>query len=253
MIDALARGLYVLEYLARHDGRPVLLREVVAGTGIVKPNAARILQTLTELGYVKKPGPRQGYLLGPMSHALGQGGVCERQLQRLATPLVEGLAEELGEAVALAVVQRGRRHVLCLANGHSDIQIRHDPGPLDDLYRTATGRLLMAWMSDEELRAYLAAHGLPGREWDGIRRREDLQRHLEAIRNSDEPVDASDAVLVRLALPVRRRGKVVATLGLAALVSTFTDARRRKCVSRLRATARRLARATETETTDATA
>lgn len=240
MIDVLFRGLHILEYLARREGRPALLREIVADTGIIKPNAARLLQTLTQLGYVEKPGPRQGYVLGPMSYALGQGGVCEWRLQALAEPVIERAARELGEHLVLATMQRGQRQVLCLASGHSDIQIRQDRQPRDDSYRTATGRLLLAWMPEAELQAHVEKHGLPGEKWDNINSAEDMAQHLEAIRTAEEPVDATGAVLVRKAVPVWRDAKVVAALGLAAPVSTFTGEHRATCLRRLEETATQL-------------
>ena len=95
MIAVLEKTFEILELLNASGTQPMMLKEIVELSGINQPTCARILQNLSELGYAKKFGPRQGYVIGPMSEALGSGQTRWSRWGQLAAPLIEQLAKNI--------------------------------------------------------------------------------------------------------------------------------------------------------------
>lgn len=241
MIAVLTKTFEILELLSAADGKPLMLRQLVEQTGINQPTCARILQDLVKLGYASKFGPRHGYVIGPMAKALGDGEPWYKRWGRIAEPLITQLAIDLGEHAALAILHRNKRHVLTRHSANSVISVRGADAFEDDLYTTVTGRLLLAHADQSVLDVFIARYGLPGKAWDNIRSRKQLDQALEHIReHPDDAVIQIGPVLAIMALPVIRDGKVIAALGMAAPTSTFGPRQQKQALKRGRQTAGKL-------------
>ncbi|NLC56499.1 MAG: helix-turn-helix domain-containing protein [Armatimonadetes bacterium] len=236
-IQAIRRALDVLEILAREPDVPQPLGEIAAQAELNAATCARILQTLVAAGYVEQVAPRKGYLLGPMAYALGARGPYRKDLVRAAEPLLTALAQAVQETVLLAALRRGRRVLLCQVEGDQTVQVRSDRLQCYDPYQSATGRLLLAYLPEEELEEFLRQQGLPGAAWPEANTEADLREALARIAEAGHLIRVTEAHVVGIAYPVWSRNTVVAALGLYLPEHRFAGAHRERILSAMADTA----------------
>jgi DNA-binding IclR family transcriptional regulator len=146
------------------------------------------------------------------------------------------LAGEVRETVLLATMERGKRSILCQVNGNEVFQIRDQFLLRQDVYRTATGRLLLAHLSPEELRSFVAGNGLPGEgQWPEAASKVKLAAALERIRSEGKVITLAD--LVGVAFPIFESGRVVAALGLFLPRERFKREHRNRILKQMAGTA----------------
>ena len=242
MIQVLHKAFDILESLAADADRPRGLGQIAGELGLNQATCANILKTLVRRGYAEQVAPKKGYLLGPMSYSLAGSRPYRRDLLKAAEPLMAELAKEVRETVLLVALHQGKRFILCEARGDQDLQVRSDIISSDDVYETATGRLLLAHLSPEKLRTFVTMRGLPGAVWPEARRRTGLTRALEGIREHGKVVDVSKAQVAAAAFPIRDGETIVAALGLYLPRFRFKGAHRKRVLAGLEDTATRINR-----------
>ena len=236
MIQVIQRTFDILEFLAQAPDQPRPLGEI-AGTLSLNPGTcANILKTMVARGYVNQVAPKKGYTLGPAAYALVRNGPYRRDLVQAAELPMTRLARDLGETVLIAALHRHRRLTLCQVEGDKDLQVRSDVTTTEDIYSLATGRLLLAYLSGDELETFILRHGLPRKSWPSAQTREDLEAGLREIRTEGEIVTGSGEV-VAVARPLREGEKVVAALGLFLPRFRFRGDHRKKILAGMKATA----------------
>lgn len=237
MIQSVHRAFDILEFIAEQPERPTPLGEVAEALGLNAATCANLLKTLVSRSYVEQVGPRQGYVLGPMAHYLVRQGPYGRDIVAAAEPLLDDLVSAVHENIVLSRLHQARLFMLSEASGDAVLQVRRDLMLVEDAYRTANGRLLLAYLEPRELESFLLQKGLPGPVWPEARDEATLRALLGRIREAGEYTDVSDRHLARAAFPVRQRGKVVAALGLYAPEYRFRGEEREAALRLLRQTA----------------
>jgi DNA-binding IclR family transcriptional regulator len=213
MIQSIARSLEALEILAENPEQPKFLSEIAGRMGLKFGTCANILRTLTDLHYVDQPAARKGYTLGMMAYFITRNGPFRKDLIGAAEAGMRKLAEQVRETVLLAVLSNGRRIILSKISGDDIYQVREQFLMREDIYRTATGRLLVAHAPKHELHSVLTRKGLPDKDqWPEADSQKKLVIALEKIRK-DGKVMTSDSV-AGISFPLYEKGKVVAALGL---------------------------------------
>ena len=151
-VRSLATGLKVLECFSPVESR-LTLTEVASRTGVSRATARRMLLTLVELGYAHTDG-RQ-FELTPRVLSLGHGYWSGRGWQELLEPALRSLSERLDESCSAAILADDE--VLYVSRVHTRRIMRIDLGLGTRLpaFATSMGRVLLAELSDAELRARL--------------------------------------------------------------------------------------------------
>lgn len=213
MIQSVSRALTILDIVADEPARPKLLSEIAAKAGLKPGTCANLLLTLVELQYLEQVASRKGYVLGVKAYRLGGRGGYRPDLCRASEPLMAALAARLRETVLLAVLVGGRRVVLSQVSGDEVFQLRDGFVHEDNIYGTATGRLLMAHLPEAEAEAIVTARGQPTEsEWPEAKGGTAIKSALQRIRSDGYAITKAD--LVGVAFPVFQEGRVVASLGL---------------------------------------
>ncbi|WP_439031553.1 IclR family transcriptional regulator domain-containing protein [Gordonia terrae] len=160
-IDALARGLNVLRVFSA-DTPALSLSEVAKKADLARPTARRILLTLVELGYVR-PGAG-GYALTPRVLELGMAFIGALNLSDIARPHMEDLVLHTGESSSMAQLDGSDIVYIARVAVPKLIALRVDIGTRFPAMVTSQGRVLLADMNPDEVRAALAEptrSGLP--------------------------------------------------------------------------------------------
>jgi DNA-binding IclR family transcriptional regulator len=152
---AAARGIEIIDFLARFPAREFKLSEIVKGTGINIASCHAILGALRGHGYVSRCSRRKTYRLGPVLVAMGTAALASQPLVARAHELGVILRQELGLPVLLsAVIGDEIIGILALdtSDGRSAGLAVGERMPLVP----PLGASFVAWGADEEIEAWLA-------------------------------------------------------------------------------------------------
>jgi len=109
------------------------------------------------------------------------------------------------------------------------------------VYETASGRVLLAYLGEKELAAFVASVGLPAAgTWLGADTPEGLAAALAQIRADELLVTLSPSHIVGLAVPIWQQNRVVASLSLFPPQSRCPAARKKEITPALRQVARQI-------------
>jgi IclR family pca regulon transcriptional regulator len=214
-VQSLERGLAVIRAFTA-EAPELSLAEVARRTGLSRAAARRFLLTLLDLEYVRNDSGR--YSLTPRVLELGYAYVASLSLPEVAEPHLERLGAETGEFPAVSVLDAPDIVVVARVPVSRLMTVAINVGTRLPAYATATGRVLLAGLSDEALDRYLAEAELRPLAVRTITAadalREDLERvHAQGYSLVDQELERG---LRSVAAPIHgRRGQVVAAISLA--------------------------------------
>jgi IclR family transcriptional regulator, KDG regulon repressor len=144
----LSKGLRLIEILARGDGSGI--SALAEKTGYTKSNVHRLLQTLCQLGWVRQID-RTDYRLSLKLWEIAQDWLLRFDLPRVAAPSLAKLAAATEETVHLAVLERGDVVFIATIETSKPVRIYVPKGSRAPAYCTATGKAILAFLSDSDL------------------------------------------------------------------------------------------------------
>ncbi|WP_257669415.1 IclR family transcriptional regulator [Parapedobacter tibetensis] len=213
MIQVINRALNILEYIAKNKDRACSLTEIAESMGLNLPTCANILKTLVDANYLEHLGRKKGYKLGPMVYQLTGDLSYNQNLLQVAKPEMEKLTEKLNESCILGIIRNQKRFILHTVNSDQDLQVRSKTER--DIYETASGRMLLAFLPEKERVALISNIGLPRPEiWKGIKNTKQLEAAFQKIREERLVTTLSPSHIVGLAVPIEKNGMVVASLSV---------------------------------------
>lgn len=147
-IQSIEVGGQLLRALAHH-GRPMALKDLAREAGMAPAKAHPYLVSFIKLGLVEQPDGSGPYGLGPLALQLGLISLQQYDPVRLATPVIEDLALQLGHTVAIAVWGTRGPTIVRVAEGPTPVHISMRHGTVMSLSGTASGRLFSAHRAAE--------------------------------------------------------------------------------------------------------
>lgn len=238
MIQVLDRAFTILEIVSSDPERDWPVGELAQRLGINQTTCTNIVRSLYELGYLESTEGRRGYRLGPMAYNLTRNGPYKRQLVDAARPAVEALVRRIRETALVSVLRRTKKVVLFQVDRDDAYQLQRDFVERQPPFSTATGRLLVAYLSDRELEALVASEGPPGALWDGIENVAELRSACEAIREAGLcEAPAVNGGLMGVGVPIFRASDCVASLGVFMPLDRYSDDHREEVLEHMKRTA----------------
>ena len=186
-IQSVDRAMRLLEAIAEAGGE-CSLTELSQRTRLNISTCHHLLSTLVNRGYVAKVPVRRTYALG--ARILFLSNACLTvDLPARAAPLLAQINEKTGETVHLAVLQGDA--MMKVAKRESRHPVRVDTGTLgrtDAPHATATGKAMLAWLPEDDMRRVLA-HGLARFTPKTITEWPDLLEALRHVRRNGYAMD----------------------------------------------------------------
>ncbi|KOG29219.1 IclR family transcriptional regulator domain-containing protein [Streptomyces resistomycificus] len=213
-VRSFERGLAVIRaFDAEHPA--LTLSDVARTCDLTRAAARRLLLTLVDLGYVHQDG-RQ-FRLTPRVLELGYSYLSSFSLAQIAEPHLERLVERTRESSSL-----------CVLDGDDVVYVARVParrimteaitvGTRFPSHVTSVGRVILAHLPDDDLRARLARADLRPLTTRTLVSTEALRRELDRVRRQgfalvDQELEEG---LRSIAVPVRDRdGEVVAAVNI---------------------------------------
>ena len=214
-VQSFARGLAVIR--AFNAERPEqTLTDVAAATGLTRAGARRILLTLQTLGYVETEG--RLFRLTPKILDLGFAYLTSMPFWNLAEPVMEELSAQVHESVSAAVLDRTEIVYVLRVPTHKIMTINLSIGSRLPAYCTSMGRVLLAALDDETLKATLGSTPLYAHTPRTVTDKEELKKVIAQVRRQGWAIvdQELEGGLISLSAPIRnRQGRVIAAMNIS--------------------------------------
>jgi DNA-binding IclR family transcriptional regulator len=155
-IQSIVIGGRLLAALAA-AGRPLMLRDVAAASGLTPAQTHAYLVSFRKIGIVEQVSESGLYQLGPFALQLGLARMRSVDALRLATRLAPELAAELGLMVTITVWGSLGATVVQVNEAGNQVHVNLRAGTVYSLLHTATGRVFAALLPREVVKAHLKA------------------------------------------------------------------------------------------------
>lgn len=227
--QSVARALWILKCFT--DETPVLrVGDISARLQLTPSLVSRLLATLEHEGLVERDPETGFYRLGHAVITLAGVSLNANRLRVEALSEMQEVENRLGLGVNLAVLDGDAIFYLAHVDGLQaprpyTLIGRHNP-----LHATAMGKLLLAYLPDDERALYLAQLSLPAYTPCTITDAQRLEEELDHIRERGWSVELEELALGRgcVAGPIRdKRGTVTAAISISGPISTLDWEHRR--------------------------
>lgn len=195
------------------DHRRLSLTELAARAGLPLPTAHRLVAELVEWGALARTDAG-AYVVGRRLWDLGLLSPVQAGLVEAASPYLHDLYGATLATVHLAVRDGREAWYLERLRGNASVPVVSTVGSRLPLHATGVGKVLLAHAPAEVQQAVLA--DLPRVTAYTITQPGRLSRQLAQVRRDDYATTVEEMSLgaCSVAVPVRRRGEVVAALGI---------------------------------------
>ncbi|MHC5232134.1 IclR family transcriptional regulator [Brucella sp. LJL56] len=151
-VGGFAKGLRVIEALGEDQPR-LSIADVSKITGLDRATARRCLLTLAELGYAEYDG--KFFMLLPRILRLGHAYLSSTPLPTIIQPHLDRLADIVGESASASVLDGTEIVYIARASQMRVMSINLMAGSRLPAYCASMGRVLLAWLHEDEAQALL--------------------------------------------------------------------------------------------------
>lgn len=217
MIKVIDKSLNIIEILARNPQREFTLTEIADELKMDRGTCSNIIRTLQQRGYIQQSAPRCGYKFGYMFYKLTDNPVNNENLTIIANDNIITLGEKLNESAVLSIIKNDKRIVLVCTIPNREQTIRTNIEK--SVYKTNTGRVIIANYSPEHLQRFVSRVGFPTKdEWPEIynspQPEKEFFNRLAEIKTAGYELFTGNNDIVALAAPLFRKGHVVGSVGV---------------------------------------
>ncbi|MEV8085794.1 IclR family transcriptional regulator domain-containing protein [Pseudarthrobacter oxydans] len=210
-VNSLERGLSVLKAFSLRE-EALSVADLARFVGITRTAARRFALTLEYLGYVSQSA--EGYALSPGVLEIGDAYLRSNPLPDAAHPHLDDLVHAVGETASLTVLHERRVYYIARVAADRIVTANIIVGSSVPAYRTATGRILLGDLAQDELEDYLSSiEPASGIDQDYVREKIVEARERGWTVADQELMSGIRSVAVPLRDPEER---IVAALNIAA-------------------------------------
>lgn len=213
-VPMLTKGLDLLELLAEYPSG-LTVQEMVDILSHSKTSTYRIVKSLEERGYVRKREETNQYFLSRKFLKLGLAALGESNIVERSMEFMRKLRDCLREAVMLGVLVGNEVVLLEQVLGSHRFSFILTPGTHFCLHASAPGKVLLAFLEENEREEILKTIVYEVFNMDTIKNEEELRRELQKVKDCGYAVDCAEEMegVHCVAAPVFNQfGRVVATV-----------------------------------------
>jgi len=235
MIQVINRAFDILEFCAKKPEHVYTLGEISDQLKIHNSTCANILKTLVLRKYIENIGLKKGYRLGSMAYHLTGSSSFRKDLVMFAKNSMEDIVKELNETCILSVLRKSdmMRVILYQVQGHNELTVQT---PIEkNVYRAATGHLLLSYLSENEISRMIVKFGLPDiNDWREAATQEKLFLELQRIRKEGVIIRYDSNHIVGIAVPIMKEEHVIASISVYMPEMRYQGSMKELTLSRLK-------------------
>lgn len=234
-IQSLERALRIIEILA-HSEKPLGVTEIGKLIGVHKSTAYRLVYTLRQFGYVDQDEETEKYYLGLKPLELSSIINERLDIKRLVRPYLEGLSDEIGETIHLAIREEDDVVYIDKIESKHAVRMYSRIGARAPLYCTALGKCLLAFGPESVIKKWVSKESLPQKTENTIKTGEELARELEEVRRQGYALDREEFEQgVRcIGVPIlNKSGRAIAAISISIPAFRVTEEKINEIISLL--------------------
>ena len=160
-VQSVQRALDLLEIVAAAGGE-LKLSEIAAASGLNISTCHHLLATLVDKGFMARLPGKRTYVIGSRIVWLASQCLKQVNLPMRAQRVLDILSAKTEEAVQLAVLQGDDLVVVMRRDARKVVRVDTSSlGREGPVHATATGKAILAWLPEVEIKRILKARGLP--------------------------------------------------------------------------------------------
>ena len=193
-VKSLSRALAIARIIGRNP-KGLGVTEIARIADLPVSTVHRLLTTLEEEHFVRFDRERATWLVGVDAFTFGIGFVYSRDLAVMARPILRILAEESGETANLAILDGYHALYLSQVESRHVVRVIANPGERVQLHCSAIGKVLLAYMPEDELAKALRQLTMAPLTTKTIQSVDELRRELDVIRTYGYSTDDEEHTL----------------------------------------------------------
>lgn len=224
-IKSIKRTIQVLNSFAVKE-KELGVTELSKIVNLNKSAVHRILVTLNDEGLVVKNQVSQKYYLGIKLFELGCIAQKKMEIRNCALPIMKELVEKTEESVDLNIISNRKRVSIEKIESFHSIRNVIELGKNLPLYTGGSGKVLLAFLPDEEIDKFIQEEKLISFTQNTITDPVKLKENLKEIRKKGYGIAFEERILggVSIGAPIwNYMGRVVASLSISGPSTRFTE------------------------------
>ncbi|MCK8824774.1 IclR family transcriptional regulator [Fuchsiella alkaliacetigena] len=191
LVKSLNKAINVLEELGKYE-HGLRLTELSDNLGLHKSSVHRLLSTLAYRGLVEQEQDTNKYKLGLKIFELGSRIFNDLEIREYASDYLKEMVDRVGEAAHLVVLDQGEVLYLHKVESPKTIRMHSEVGRRASAHCTAAGKVILAYLAEEEVNEILEIKGLTQYTENTITEIATFKQQLESIRTKSYAIDREE-------------------------------------------------------------
>jgi DNA-binding IclR family transcriptional regulator len=225
IIQSVERALQILD-LFNEQAKELKITEISKQMGLSKSTLHSLLKTLQLHGYIDQNPENGKYRLGMKLVERGHFVVGTMDIRQKAKSWLTALSQETGQTTHLGILDGNEGVYIEKIEGKQAAIAYSRIGRRLPVHATAIGKVLLAWLSEEECAAVLEGYVYKAFTPSTLTDRASLLAALKETRNNHYAMDneENEPGVLCIAVPVwNHESRVIAALSLSTLTSRVND------------------------------
>jgi IclR family KDG regulon transcriptional repressor len=220
LVQTIQRVSSILEELGKNP-RGISIRDLSLKLKLPKGTTHRLLSSLNYYAYVRQDPNTRNYFLGLKLVELGNLLLSQLDIRKVAEPFLRDLADRTRETVHMVILdQKEIVYVDKIETDHhtGGLRMASRIGVRNPAHSCAVGKVLLSYLSDQELDFLIKEKGLHKRTDHTITDPTQLKEHLKSVRKRGFAIDdeENEKGIRCVAAPIRNeKGNAVAAISLS--------------------------------------
>lgn len=205
------------------DHAALSFQEIIELSGIPKTSVYRMLISLEEMRFVEK-GDDSKYRLGLVFLTYGNLVLSRLDVRQIAYPIMQKLHKELKEAINLIIKQGDEAIYIEKIDDYQKVRLYTSIGRRSPLYAGACSRVILSFLQDDEIDAYLDKVEFKSFALGTIMDKDRLLESIQHARKNGYTISHSELEnhTSAIAAPIYNfKGEVVAGISIAGIEANY--------------------------------
>ena len=217
LVKSVIKAFQILETMSKHN-EEIRIKDLSAIMEMEQSTIHRFLMTLSHLGYIEQNSTNGKYRLSLKLFEVGNSLIHSLDLHSLSSPILHELNKKFGETVHLVVLDKGEAVFVNKLATFPTLVTYSYIGKRCHAHCLASGKILLAYLPQDELDDIIKQKGLPRYTDNTITDVKELKEHLTKIRGDGVAYDLGELepLVNCAAAPIKNHtGRVVAAASVS--------------------------------------